>query len=86
MNTMNVSKLLLEYNFVFKVHYIYLLVKMLHVFRKGNSVMLVPRLTLGSAIIPRLKNENYNIPPPKKKSKEDNKTQRQNEQRENAAV
>lgn len=42
--------------------------------------MLVPRLTLGSAIIPRLKNENYNIS--KKKSKEDNKTQQQNTQRE----
>lgn len=39
---------------------------MLHIFRKGNSVMLVPRLTLSSAIIPRLKNEDYNILPPKK--------------------
>lgn len=48
--------------------------------------MLVPRLTLGSAIIPRFKNENYNISPTKKKSEEDNKTQQQNVQRENAAA
>lgn len=74
---MMMSNLLLD--FFFKLHCIYLLVKILHVPRRGNSV-LVPRLTLGSAIISRLKNENYNIS--KKKSKEDNKTQQQNTQRE----
>lgn len=53
---------------------------MLHVLRRGNSVKLVPRLTLSSAVTLRLKNENCNTPS-KKKSKEDNKTQQQNAQR-----
>lgn len=63
---MNGSNLLPECNFVFKLHCIYLFVKMLHILR-GNSVTLVPRLS--SAITPRLKNENYIIPPPERNQK-----------------
>lgn len=87
MDKINVSNLLLEYNFVFKLHCISLLVKMLHVLRRRNSVKLVPTLTLSSAIILRLKNENCDTPSKKKKkSKEDNKTQQQNAQRGFVAV
>lgn len=78
------SNLLLEYNFAFKVHCIYLLQDAPHI-KKRQFCDACAKTDTWFCHYPKIKESKLQYPSSKKESK-DNKTQQQNAQRENVAV